>query len=86
MKNCYVEDVFKTSSKRLEKQEMFAGLLQPVVIKLNKNYTSYYFNKGWVGVGWGGGGWVQQSFKGLQEGGATKIEQVQVMGQMVPKF
>ena len=56
MKNCYVEDAFKTSSKHLEKQEMFAGLLQPVVIKLNKNYTSYYFSKGWVGVGWGGGG------------------------------
>ena len=58
MKNCYVEDVFKASSKHLEKQEMFAGLLQPVVIKLNKNYTSYYFSKGWVGVGGGGGGGV----------------------------
>ena len=77
MKNCYVEDVFKTSSKHLEKQEMFAGLLQPVVIKLNKNYTSYYFCKDFG---------VQQNFKGLQEGGATKIEQVQVMGEMDPKF
>ena len=46
MKNCYVENVFKTSSRSLEKQEMFAesGLKEDLLRRVSDNcYKKIFF-------------------------------------------
>ena len=56
MKNCYVENVFKTSSRSLGKQEMFAesGLKEDLLRRVSDNYYKKYSLLYW-GQRWGRG-------------------------------
>ena len=51
MKNCYTEDVFKPSSGRIGKQEMFVGIILPMkTLMIVIRFRMVYFIHGLASV------------------------------------